>query len=58
MDIQSQIADAIRQELQRQASDGSSRLTFDEADDVSVVHGVLDLEALAMVVTGAVAGGP
>jgi hypothetical protein len=58
MDLQSQIVDAIRQELRRQAADSLGQLTVEDATETLQVHGPVDLEALAQVVTGAVAGGP
>jgi hypothetical protein len=57
MDMEAQIAVAIRQELQRQA-DETSRLTIKAADGSFDVEGTIDLEALAMAIVGAVAGGP
>ena len=55
MDLQAQIIQAIRDELQRQQSNG---LYFDELEGQATLSGSLDLEALAMAVSGAVAGGP
>jgi hypothetical protein len=61
MDLQQQLIDAIRQELQRQAAVSQGRLKADfssPTEETAVVQGPVDLAALAMVVTGAVAGGP
>jgi hypothetical protein len=61
MDLQQQLIDAIRQELQRQAtgSQGHLRAEFSSpSEQTAVVQGPIDLAALAMVVTGTVAGGP
>ncbi|MFN3667880.1 MAG: hypothetical protein ACK4VY_01075 [Brevundimonas sp.] len=58
MDLQAQIIDAIRDELKRQASDSDSKLTIkDEAGSIEL-NGRVDLEGLAMAISGAVAGGP
>ncbi|HYE42868.1 MAG TPA: hypothetical protein VEA15_05685 [Caulobacteraceae bacterium] len=56
-DMEEQVAEAIRAELERQA-EGSSGLTVRSADAGLSVEGEIDLEALAMAVVGAVAGGP
>jgi hypothetical protein len=58
MDLQAQIIEAIRQELGRQSQGDDRGLTFIEAGERAEVNGSLDLEALAMAISGAVAGGP
>jgi hypothetical protein len=56
-DMEAQVAQALRTELERQ-SEASKALVVSEADDGLTVNGVVDLEALAMAAVGAVAGGP
>lgn len=57
MDLEQQLAQAIRQELERQAEEGRLRLRSDN-DDSLHIEGAIDLQALAMAVAGHVAGGP
>lgn len=57
MDMEAQIVVALRRELERQAEQNPS-LTVALDDGAAAVDGRLDLEALAMAVAGAVAGGP
>ena len=57
MDMEAQVAKAIRAELDRQAEQ-TPDLSVDNGDGAVTVHGRVDLEALAMAVVGAVAGGP
>jgi hypothetical protein len=59
MDMEAQIADALRTELSRQAAEsgGILKVADSEAGRITV-EGHLDLEALAMAVAGSVAGGP
>ena len=56
MDMEAQIVEALRQELQRQCQEGELRLG--EGDGPVSIEGKVDLEALAMAVVGRVAGGP
>lgn len=59
MDMEAQIVAALRTELQRQAADAGDELRIAEASSARVrIEGSVDLEALAMAVAGAVAGGP
>lgn len=57
MDLEQQLADALKQELQRQAEDGRLRLQS-QGEDRLHIEGEVDLAALAMAVAGHVAGGP
>ena len=57
MDLQAQIAEAIVAELKRQSAEGSE-LTIEASRGSAEISGHVDLEALAMAVSGAVAGGP
>lgn len=56
-DMEAQVAEALRNELQRQADAGRT-LIVTEAEGGLTVYGLVDLEALAMAAVGAVAGGP
>jgi hypothetical protein len=57
MDLEQHLVDAMRAELGRQCEEGE--LQLGAADDgVVEIKGRLDLEALAAVIAGAVAGGP
>lgn len=58
MDMRTQLRDAILDELNRQADEG--KLTVDTTDDDLrvVLHGSVDIDALAVAIEGAVAGGP
>ena len=59
MGMEAQIVAALRTELQRQAADAGDALRIAEASSARVrIEGSVDLEALAMAVAGAVAGGP
>ena len=58
MDMEAQVIEAIRLELDRQADDPSSGLLISELGPRTQVSGMVDLEALAMAIVGAVAGGP
>ena len=58
MDLQAQIVDVVRLELARQSAGAGAPLTFSEDEGRARVNGSLDLEALAMAISGAVAGGP
>ena len=57
MDMEDLVRDAIMAELKRQAETGGLRVGTEEEGGVSL-DGRVDLEALAMAVVGAVAGGP
>ena len=57
MDMEAQVARAIRAELERQAEQASD-LSVADGDGALTIHGPVDLEALAMAVVGTVAGGP
>ena len=56
-DMEAQIVEALRTELERQA-EASRNLAVTRTGDGLTVNGVVDLEALAMAAVGAVAGGP
>jgi hypothetical protein len=59
MDMEEQIIDAVRGELKRQADAGERGLKVaDEEPGVLAVAGRVDLDALAMAIAGALAGGP
>ena len=58
MDMEAQIVVALRRELERQAEQNPSLTVARDGDSAATVEGRLDLEALAMAVAGAVAGGP
>jgi hypothetical protein len=55
--LEEQIIEAIKVELERQAAEKPADLAIDTAKGFHV-HGVIDLDALAMAVAGSVAGGP
>jgi hypothetical protein len=57
MDMEAQVVKALRAELERQAEQAPD-LTMTNENGGCSVHGPVDLEALAMAVVGAVAGGP
>ena len=57
--MEAQIVAAIRAERQRQAAETPGGLSVADGDASRLaVDGQIDLEALAMAVAGAVAGGP
>ena len=58
MDMEAQVRDAIRSELERQAEAAEGGLSLAQSPDGLRISGQVDLEALAMAVVGAVAGGP
>ena len=59
MDMEASVRDAIVAELERQAEAGEGRLKLQRHDDDGLtLEGRIDLEALAMAVVGALAGGP
>ena len=57
MDLEQQIAEAMRAELERQAENGALTLAGDDPTAVTL-NGRVDLESLAQAVIGHVAGGP
>lgn len=59
MDLEATIRETILSELQRQFEDTGGRVRVD-ADDPSRarIEGSVDLDALAMAIAGALAGGP
>lgn len=59
MDLQVTIRDALLTELLRQseATDAAPKVSIAE-DGSADIHGRVDLDALIMVITGALAGGP
>ncbi|WP_264050470.1 hypothetical protein [Methylobacterium flocculans] len=59
MDAQTTIANAIIAELQRQAEIGEPGPTVDASEPgYLTIDGRIDLDALIMVIEGALAGGP
>ena len=59
MDMEAQIVAALKTELQRQSAEAGEALRVNDLAPARVqVEGAVDLEALAMAVAGAVAGGP
>jgi hypothetical protein len=59
MDLETKIRDSILDELKRQFDGGRGRLEQDEADASRVIiDGAVDLDAVAMVIAGTLAGGP
>jgi len=58
MSMEDQVQAAIAQELQRQAEDAGGLEVRAVEPGTLVVSGVIDLEAVAAAVVGAVAGGP
>ncbi|HEX8568817.1 MAG TPA: hypothetical protein VF699_02695 [Caulobacteraceae bacterium] len=57
MDMEEQVRDAIVAELKRQSA-GGGLFVGEEGEGAVRLEGRVDLEALAMAVVGAVAGGP
>jgi hypothetical protein len=59
MDLQTTIRDAILTELQRQAeaTDAAPKVSLVE-DGFVDIQGRIDIDALIMVITGSLAGGP
>ena len=55
--MEEQVRDAMMAELKRQADAGGLTVRAD-GEGAAAVEGRVDLEALAMAVVGAVAGGP
>jgi hypothetical protein len=57
MDMEEMVRDAVVAELKRQAEAGGLSFAA-EGEGAAAVQGRVDLEALAMAIVGAVAGGP
>jgi hypothetical protein len=55
--LEEKVKEAIVAELKRQAANGPQSLRVENSDGL-VVEGKIDLDDLAMVIAGAVAGGP
>lgn len=55
--MEEKVRDGLIEELKRQAAE-SGELELRQSGDRIEVHGPLDIDALVMVVMGAVAGGP
>jgi hypothetical protein len=55
--LDEKLKEAIVGELKRQAADRPHSLKVSDSQDL-VVNGKIDLDALIMVITGSVAGGP
>ena len=59
MDMEEKVVEAITAELQRQSEASGGRLSVKPDDQGGVsLNGRVDLEALAMVAVGTLAGGP
>jgi len=58
MTVETEIRQAIIDELKRQADNSSSQLTVQTTNDQVTINGPVNLDDLVMVVMGAVAGGP
>jgi hypothetical protein len=56
--MEEKIKEAIVAELKRQAEIRPGTLKLSASDDRLVVDGEIDMDALAMVIVGSVAGGP
>jgi hypothetical protein len=57
MDLEAQVVKAIEEELQRQAEEAGLHIGAKRPGSLDIA-GTINLEALAMAVVGAVAGGP
>jgi hypothetical protein len=55
--LEEKLKEAIVSELKRQAANDPKSLSVEQSDSL-VVKGKIDLDDLAMVIAGAVAGGP
>jgi hypothetical protein len=55
--LEEKLKEAIVAELKRQAADNPQSLTIESSEKL-VVNGLIDLDALVMVIAGSVAGGP
>ncbi|MCD1645343.1 hypothetical protein [Aurantimonas coralicida] len=58
MTVETEIWQAIIDELKRQADNSSSQLTVQTTNDQVTINGPVNLDDLVMVVMGSVAGGP
>lgn len=58
MSVESEIRQAIIEELKRQAENSEGSLKLDASEDRVTINGPVDLDDLVMVVMGSVAGGP
>tara|TARA_R100000365_G_C2717154_1_gene50731 strand:+ start:539 stop:715 length:177 start_codon:yes stop_codon:yes gene_type:complete len=58
MTVETEIRQAIIDELKRQADNSSSQLTVQTTNDQVTINGPVNLDDLVMVVMGSVAGGP
>jgi hypothetical protein len=58
MSVETEIWQAIIDELTRQADNSGSRLRVQATDDQVTINGPVNLDDLVMVVMGSVAGGP
>jgi osmotically-inducible protein OsmY len=58
MSVETEIRQAIIDELTRQADNSGSRLRVQATDDQVTINGPVNLDDLVMVVMGSVAGGP
>ena len=56
--MEEKVREAIVAELRRQSEAGSSRLQVSVGKERLTANGEIDLDALAMVIVGAVSGGP
>jgi len=56
--MEDEVREAIIAELQRQAEANPSKLRISAEGEKLAVNGEIDLDALAMAIVGAVAGGP
>ena len=55
--LEEKLKEAIVAELERQAANDPQSLSIEASEDL-VINGKVDLDDLAMVIAGAVAGGP
>ncbi|MCA0338114.1 hypothetical protein P9A16_30455 [Shinella sp. 838] len=56
--MEAKAANAVIEELERQAADAPQRLRVQRQGDRVDVRGEIDVDALVMVVVGSMAGGP
>ncbi len=56
--MEAKAANAVIEELERQAAEAPQRLSVRRHGDEVDVRGVIDVDAVVMVVIGSVAGGP
>jgi hypothetical protein len=58
-ELEDRVREAIRDELERQATNGEHRLTVRASgEDALLIEGEVSLDELAMSIVGALAGGP